>query len=105
MELTGTIHKIFPTETKGEKGFRSREMILNTDHAEYPQLIKMQFVQDRCDTLDQFNEGQAVKVQFELRGREWEGKYFTTVNAWKIDHSGQVVDQQPKTTDTDGLPF
>ena len=26
-----------------------------------------------------------IKVHFDLRGREWNGKYFTNLNAWRIE--------------------
>lgn len=39
--------------------------------------------------LDQFNDGEEIKVQFNLRGREWNGpqgvKYFNTLEAWRIE--------------------
>ena len=28
-----------------------------------------------------------VKVAFDLRGREWNGKYLTNLNAWKVDRA------------------
>jgi hypothetical protein len=39
--------------------------------------------------LDSFNQGDEIKVQFNLRGREWNGpqgiKYFNTLEAWRIE--------------------
>ena len=53
----------------------------------YTQLIKFQMVQNNCEKLDGFNEGDDVKVTFNLRGREYtkDGKtsYFTNLDAWK----------------------
>lgn len=82
-EATGVIVAIFPTENRSDK-FSSREFVLQIPDGNYPQLIKFQAVQDRCQMLDQYAEGQQVKVHFDLRGREWNGKYLTNLNAWKI---------------------
>ena len=41
--------------------------------------------QDRCSIIDKYNEGDKIKVFFDLRGREWQGKYFTNLNAWRVD--------------------
>ena len=41
--------------------------------------------QDRCSLIDNYNEGDVIKVTFDLRGREWNEKYFTNLNAWRID--------------------
>jgi len=55
----------------------------------YTQLIKFQMTQNNCDKLDGYNEGDEVKVTFNLRGREYtkDGRtsYFTNLDAWKIE--------------------
>lgn len=85
-EIEGVLHKKFDTENKTDT-FQAREMILEIQDGNYPQLIKFQLVQDRCSLLDNFNEGQKIIVSFDLRGREWNGKYFTNLNAWKIQEN------------------
>ena len=82
-EVEGRLHRVFPTESRSEK-FQTREFVLEVADGNYPQLIKFQAVQDRCSMLDRFNEGDQVKVSFDLRGREWQGKYFTNLNAWRL---------------------
>ena len=47
--------------------------------------MKFQLVQDKCSLLDQYQEGQKIKVSFDLKGREWQGKFFTNLGAWRID--------------------
>lgn len=86
-EVEGKLHRIFPTEQKSPS-FQAREFVLEVPDGQYPQLVKFQAVQDRCTLLDNFNEGDRVKVSFDLRGREWNGKYLTNLNAWRIETSG-----------------
>ena len=85
-EITGKLYKKFATESKSEK-FQSREFVIEVADGNYPQLVKFQLVQDRCQILDNYNEGEEIKVHFDLRGREWQGKFFTTLNSWRIEHS------------------
>jgi hypothetical protein len=51
--------------------------------------VSFQVTQDKCSMLDSFNEGDEIKVQFNLRGREWNGpqgiKFFNTLEAWRIE--------------------
>lgn len=82
-EITGKLHKKYDSEQKTES-FTAREFVIETS-GDYPQFVKFQLVQDRCDALDPFQEGQQIKVHFDLRGREWNGKYFTNLNAWRLD--------------------
>lgn len=82
-EIEGNLHKIFDTENKSNS-FQTREFVISTDGT-YPQFVKFQLTQDKCSLIDNFAEGEKIKVSFDLRGREWQGKYFTNLNAWKID--------------------
>lgn len=84
-EIEGGIVKIFDTEKKTES-FRAREFVIKTEGS-YPQFIKFQLTQDRCDLVDKYESGHQVKVYFDLRGREWNEKYFTNLNAWKIEEA------------------
>jgi len=89
MEVTGKIKKIDETKTFGASGFRKREMVVTTDE-QYPQMIMIEFVQDKTNLLDTYNEGDQVKVNINLRGREWinpegEAKYFNSIVGWRIE--------------------
>lgn len=89
MEVIGKIKLINETQTFGASGFRKREMVVTTDE-QYPQMIMIEFVQDKCDILNSYAVGQDVKVSINLRGREWinpEGvaKYFNSVQGWRIE--------------------
>ncbi len=89
MEISGRIKKIDETKTYGASGFRKREMVLTTDE-QYPQMLLVEFVQDKCDMLNNFQPGEEVKVSINLRGREWinpegEAKYFNSIQGWRIE--------------------
>lgn len=93
-EITGRLHKKYETEDKTAT-FQAREFVLEINTNNYMQYIKFQLTQDRCGLLDPFNEGQNLKVYFDLRGREWNGKYFTNLNAWKLE-SGEGSEAHPE---------
>ena len=97
-EVEGRLHRIFPIEQKSAS-FQAREFVLEVPDGNYPQLIKFQAVQDRCGLLDNFNEGDRIKVSFDLRGREWNGKYLTNLNAWRIERAGNTESQPPAAGD------
>ena len=83
-EITGNLFRKFETEQKTQS-FSAREFVLEVNDSNYMQLIKFQLTQDRCGLLDPFDEGKEIKAYFDLRGREWNGKYFTNLNAWKLE--------------------
>jgi len=82
-ELEGMLHKVNEVVSKSAT-FQTREFIVKTD-GQYPQFIKFQCTQDRCGIIDGYEEGSPVKVYFDLRGREWNEKYFTNLNAWRVE--------------------
>ena len=83
-EVEGKLHKKFETQSKTET-FQAREFVIEINSGNYPQFIKFQLTQDRCAIIDNFNEGEQIKVHFDLRGREWNDKYFTNLNAWRVE--------------------
>ncbi|AYO58697.1 hypothetical protein CO230_11570 [Chryseobacterium sp. 6424] len=88
MELQGTIKKITDIQTFAS-GFQKREMILLTEE-QYPQPISIEFLQDKADLLNNYREGEKVKVSINIRGREWtspqnEVKYFNSIVGWRVE--------------------
>ncbi len=89
MEVTGKIKWIDETKTYGNNGFRKREVVITTEE-QYPQQILIEFIQDKCELLNNYQVGQNVKIGINLRGREWtnpegETKYFNSIQGWRID--------------------
>ena len=84
-EITGTLVKKYETETKGES-FRVRDFVIKAnDGGQYDNFVKFQTTQDRTAIIDDYNEGDEIKVHFDLRGRQWQEKYFTNLNAWRVE--------------------
>ncbi|MCE3007575.1 MAG: DUF3127 domain-containing protein [Bacteroidetes bacterium] len=88
--IQGQIHALMPTQ-QVSASFRKRELVVSyAENPQYPQLIKFETIQERCDQLDAFQPGDTVQVHFNLRGREWtnpkgEKVYFTTLEAWRVE--------------------
>ena len=101
MELLGKIKLIGDIKTYGDNGFRKRELVLTTED-QYPQHILIEFVQNNCELLDNFNIGQTVRIGINIRGREWESpdqgiKYFNSIQGWRIESlDDQVMDSPPE---------
>lgn len=98
MEITGILKVKFDTQAVSDK-FKKREFVLTTEEGTpYPQHLSIQLTQDKCDLLNNFNEGDKLSVNINLRGREWNSpqgiKYFNTIEAWRISK----LSDQPVTT-------
>ena len=100
-EVDGKLHKKYETENKTDS-FQAREFVILVESGNYPQYVKFQLVQDRCALLDPFEEGEEIKVHFDLRGREWQGKYFTNLNAWRLEKASAAAAPEPPAADSSG---
>lgn len=99
MEVIGKI-KMIGTEQQVSPTFKKRELVVTTDE-QYPQHIMIEFVQDKCQLLDNLQSGEGVKVSINLRGREWvnpqgEVKYFNSISGWRVEK--MVSEQAPTST-------
>jgi translation initiation factor IF-3 len=88
MEVTGKVKVVNP-EQQVSASFKKRELVVTTEE-QYPQHIMIEFTQDKCDLLNSYSAGDAVKVSINLRGREWvspqgETKYFNSIQGWRIE--------------------
>ena len=98
-EHKGSIKEIFDTQTF-PSGFSKREFVITTDER-FPQEIKFDCLKEKAEMLDQFEKGDSVLVSFDIRGREYKGRYFVDLNAWKIESLG---DESAATSDPAGDP-
>lgn len=82
-EIEGTLKVIMDTQTFGS-GFTKREFVVTIGDERYPQDIKMELVKDKTALLDKYKIGQRVKIGFDLRGGEHNGRWYVNVQAWRI---------------------
>jgi single-strand DNA-binding protein len=66
-------------------GFQKREFVIKVEDGKYPQDIKFEVVKDNCEGLDQYRRGDTVRVKFNIRGNEYNGKYYVNLSAWRIE--------------------
>jgi hypothetical protein len=99
MEVIGKVKKV-NAEQQVSATFKKRELVVTTDE-QYPQDILIEFVQDKCDLLNDLQVGQNVTVGINLSGREWinpqgETKYFNSIKGWRIDKANELHTSQPE---------
>jgi len=93
-EVRGRLHHIFDTKEVGQRGFQKRDFVVElSDDPRYPQYIQFELTGDRCGQVDDFGVGDDVRVEFDLRGREWtspkgEVRYFNSLTVWQVDRQG-----------------
>ncbi|MDR0995294.1 MAG: DUF3127 domain-containing protein [Tannerella sp.] len=90
MDITGKIIALLPAKSgSGRNGneWKVQEYVLET-HDQYPK--KICFEVYGADKISQFNirEGEELTVYFDIESREWNGRWFTRLRAWKVERGG-----------------
>ncbi|OUO55492.1 hypothetical protein B5F77_01155 [Parabacteroides sp. An277] len=95
MEITGKIIAVLPAQegvSKAGNAWKKQEYVLET-HDQYPKKICFQiFGADRIAQAA-IQPGEELTVSFDIDSREWQGRWFTSINAWKVERA--VVSANP----------
>lgn len=67
--------------------FRVMDFVIETPDEKFPQSIQFQVMNDRIQEMDKYSIGEELEVTFDIRGREYNGKYYNSLNAYKIESS------------------
>ncbi len=88
MEINGKIIELLPEKTgqSANGPWRKQEYILETD-GQYPKKVCFMAWGDK---IDQFNikQGDDLVVSVDLESREYNGRWYTDVKAWKVSRAG-----------------
>jgi hypothetical protein len=98
----GVVKQILKVESgtsKAGKEWSKQEFVIETLDNQYPKNICFTLFGDKTDLLQRITQGMTVEVYFNLESREYNGKWFHNVNAWKI-LAGEV--QQNEHVETAG---
>ena len=96
-EASGKIKLISEVQSFAS-GFTKREFVVTTAHDKFPQDLKFEVVKDKCSMLDSFKTGDEVQVNFDIRGNEYNGKYFVNLSCWKLQAAGGASEEPSRST-------
>jgi hypothetical protein len=96
MKIIVTLKAILPLQTiqskDGSKTYTKREFIATEKDSKYPKDICFTlFGEDKVKMLDGFVAGNALEVMYDLQSREFNGRYFTSVDVWNIKPAGAIA--------------
>jgi len=85
MQITAKLIQKLPLQTgQGKNGeWKKQEIIVETD-GQYPKKICIAFWGDKIND-SQLQIGNTIKVDFDIESREFNGRWYTDVKAWKTE--------------------
>ena len=92
MELEGRIVRKLNVQsgTSARGAWAKQEFIFEYQEGNYPSQVCMNvWGEDKVRDLDKYQVGDKVKISFNLSSREYNGRWYTDVRAWRIEPAGQ----------------
>ena len=104
--IAGEVIQNDGAESFGANGFRKAVVVINTG-GDYPQEIPVEFVKDKADQVAAaLNVGDLVTIDCNVRGREYNGRYFASIQGWRWDVTGGVAPAHTESAgDDDNIGF
>ncbi len=96
MELTGRVIVVLPMRegTNAKGTWRSQDYVLETINEQYPRKMCFNAFGDKIDQF-QIKEGEILTVSFDIEAREYQGKWYNSIRAWKVDRNAEQAAAQP----------
>lgn len=108
MEITGKlIKKLEPISGEGKNGTWTKQTFVIETEGQYPKQIAFDCFNDKCELIRNRIIGEQLTVKFDLESREYNGKYFTNVNAYSVTgpaHEAKPVDSAQPAPGSPDLP-
>ena len=98
--------------SKAGNEWKKQSFLIDTGNQYNPEICFQLFGEDKIDMLNHHDEGSKVEVSFNLSPREYNGRYFHNIDAWRIESiekseekSEDIPEFNSSADDEDDLPF
>jgi len=92
LSIKGKIIQVLKAETgvsRAGNEWKKQEFVIETQE-QFPKKVCFTLFNDKSSALERFSAGHEVEVFFNLESREYNGKWYSNINAWKIEGAGQA---------------
>jgi len=99
--------------SKAGKEWKKQTFIVDTGAQYNPEICFQLFGEEKIEMLNHHDEGEQVEVSFNLSSKEFNGRYFHNIDAWRIEtiasNATNPMEEAPDfnapATEEDDLPF
>jgi len=104
MEIKGKLQIILPlTEGQGKNGtWKKQEFVIET-FDQYPKKICLHVWGDKVDEFKRYKVGEVLTCSIDINSREWNGRWFTDLRAWRIQ-AGDVQNTSSSNNNDHSFP-
>jgi len=92
MQVKGTLIQKLKMESgvsKAGKEWKKQDFVVETNE-QFPKKVCFTLFGDKITLIDGVNEGTEIEVFFSVESRDFNGKWYHNINAWKIEQAGNA---------------
>lgn len=108
LEIIGKLITMLPQQSgQGKNGTWTKQDFIIETQEQFPKKVCISIWGDKAKDLEGFAIGETMKAGINIESREFNGKWYTDVKAWRIEKQGatQRNDMPPMPTDETLPPF
>ena len=96
MEFEGTVFKILPVTqgTSARGAWQRQDVVFDVPNGSFTDKLAVTFF-NRPDDVKRLQEGLSYKVSINVRSREYNGRWYTDVSAWRIQDAQPAMPEAP----------
>lgn len=97
MEIEGIVYSVLsPVEGVSSRGsaWKKQEVVIETLEGEFSRKVCITFFGDKAEESAKLTKGEKVRIGINIESREYNGRWFTNVNAWRVER------EQPAQTES-----
>jgi hypothetical protein len=105
LEVIGKLVRVLPEQSGvsgAGKAWKKQDFVVETED-QYPKNVCITAFGDKSEILSSLQEGERLKVFIDLESREYNSKWYTNVNLWKLERmnaSGGGASSEPAATNS-----
>jgi hypothetical protein len=107
MQLTAKLIQILPLQSgMGKNGEWKKQDIIVETEAQYPKKVCISIWGDKINSV-LLQTGKTLTIDFDVESREFNGRWYTDLKAWKVEAAGNGQDAPvppPPSTSDYGFP-
>lgn len=87
LQVKGKVQQILKPESgvsRAGKEWKKQEFVIETEE-QFPRKICFTLFNDKSALVEGISTGEEIEVSFNVESREYNGKWFHNINAWKIE--------------------
>ena len=104
LEIVGKLQQLLPLQSgTGSRGEWTKQDFVIETVEQYPKKVCVSAWGDKAKDLDGIKPGETLKISVNIESREFNGRWYTDVRAWRIERENSS--QQGAPSQNTGMPI